>query len=134
MIKLKVRETCKTKEKRKSSPGRRSRKDYSHPRKNTGRPKYRGQLREELLDVLKSKKEQYEKTIEHQTKGTILRSHSRWCNEEEKNTKYFLNLEKRHYKQGTISQLRINNDNFITKDNEILMDAFLFIKVCTQQN
>ena len=61
-----------------------------------------GQLREQLSDVLKSKKEQYEKTIEYQTKGVILRSQSRWYNKGEKNTKYFLNLEKRHYKQATI--------------------------------
>ena len=32
--------------------------------------------------------------IEHQTKGAILRSKIRWYNEGEKNTKYFLNLEK----------------------------------------
>ena len=46
----------------------------------------------------------------------------------EKNTKYFLNLEKRHYKQGTISQLRINNDNFIAKDSEILKECLSFYK------
>ena len=51
-------------------------------------------------------KEQYEMIIEYRTKGAILRSQSRWYNESEKNTKYFLSLEKRHYKQGTISQLR----------------------------
>ena len=51
-----------------------------------------GQLSEQLLDVLKSKNEQYENIIEHRTKGAILRSQSRWYNEGEKNTKYFLNL------------------------------------------
>ena len=59
-----------------------------------------GQLREQLLDVLKSKKEQYEMIIEYRTKGAILKSQSRWYNEGEKNTKYFLNLGKRHHKQG----------------------------------
>ena len=48
-----------------------------------------------------------EKIIEYRTKGAILRSKSRWYNEGEKNTKYFLNLEKRHFKQGTIDRLQI---------------------------
>ena len=76
------------------------------------------QLCEQLLDVLKSKKERYEMIIEYRTKGAILRSQCRWYNEGEKNTKYFLNLQKGHYKQGTISQLKINDDNSITKDSE----------------
>ena len=54
-----------------------------------------GQLRDQLLNVLKSKKEQYEMIIKYRTKGAILRSQSRWYNEGEKNTKYFLNLEKK---------------------------------------
>ena len=57
-----------------------------------------------------------------------MKSQSRWYNEGEKNTKHFLHLEKRHYKQGTISQLRINNDSFITKDNEILNECLSFYK------
>ena len=40
-----------------------------------------------------------EKIIEYKTKGAILRSKCRWHNEGEKNTKYFLNLEKRQYKR-----------------------------------
>ena len=43
--------------------------------------------------------------IEDQTTGAILRSNSRWCNEDQKNTKYFLNLENRRCKQATITQL-----------------------------
>ena len=74
-----------------------------------------GQLREQLLDVLKSKKEQYEKITDYRTKGAILRSQSRWYNEGDKNTKYFLNLEKIHNKQRTRSQLGMKNDNFIIR-------------------
>ena len=47
--------------------------------------------------------------LKSRTKGAILRSKTRWYNEGEKNTKYFLNLEKRHFKQGTISQVKIND-------------------------
>ena len=62
------------------------------------------------------------------TKGAILRSQCRWHNEGEKNTKYFLNLEKRHYKQGTISQLKTDNDIVITTDKDILKECLSFYK------
>ena len=52
---------------------------------------------------IEGKKRELERIIEYQTKGAILRSKSRWYNEGEKNTKYFLNLEKRHCKQATIT-------------------------------
>ena len=62
----------------------------------------------QLYTRLEALKFELEKIIEYRTKGAILRSRSRWYNEGEKNTKYFLNLEKRHYKQGTISRLKKN--------------------------
>ena len=40
---------------------------------------------------------QREEISKYKTRGAILRSKSRWYNEGEKNTKYFLNLEKRHF-------------------------------------
>jgi len=57
-----------------------------------------------------------------------LRARCRWHNEGEKNTKYFLNLEKRHYKQGTISQLKLDNENFVSTDKEILNECENFYK------
>ena len=69
------------------------------------------------------------KIIEHQTKGAILRSKSRWYNEGEKNTKYFLNLEKRYNcKQGTISQLKINDEDLLHTDKEILHECESFYR------
>ena len=44
--------------------------------------------------ALETKKQQLETLVEYKTKGAIIRSKSRWYNEGEKNTKYFLNLEK----------------------------------------
>ena len=69
-----------------------------------------------------------EKIIEYRTKGAILRSKSQWYNEGERNTKYFLNLEKRHFKQGTISQLKINDTDFATSDKAILSECESFYK------
>ena len=49
-------------------------------------------------------------------------------NEGEKSTKYFLNLEKRHHKQGTISQLKQAEESFVTTDKEILCQCETFYR------
>ena len=51
-----------------------------------------------------------------------------WYNEGEKNTKYFLNLEKRHFKISTISQLKSTDQEFVTSDKEILSECETFYK------
>ena len=81
-----------------------------------------------LEEQLYEQKNKLEKMIEFRTKGAILRSKARWYNEGEKNTKYFLNMEKRHYKQGTISQIKIDDDNFVTSDKDILTECTSFYK------
>ena len=74
------------------------------------------------------KRREHETLIEYQTKGAIIRSKSRWYNEGEKNTKYFLNLEKQHCKQGTITQLKINENKLVQSDREILYECETFYK------
>lgn len=69
-----------------------------------------------------------ENIFEYRTKGAIIRSKSQWYNEGEKNSGYFLNLEKRHCKQGTISQLKINDTDFVTTDRDILSECTAFYK------
>ena len=85
-----------------------------------------GKLKEKIYTELEDKKRELEAYIEYQTKGAILRSKSRWYNEGEKNTAYFLNLEKRHCKQGTITQLKRDEHNLIYSDKEILSECKLF--------
>ena len=69
-----------------------------------------------------------EKIIEYKTKGAILRSKCRWHNEGEKNTKYFLNLEKRHYKNSVITQFKVSDTDFINSDNKILNECETFYR------
>ena len=76
--------------------------------------------KKEASRAWKKKKTELEKIIEYRTKGAILRAKCRWHNEGERNTKYFLNLEKRHFKNGVISQLKIVENEFVTSDKEIL--------------
>ena len=87
-----------------------------------------------ILEKLEAKREAFEKLVEYRTKGAVLRSKSVWYNEGEKNTKYFLSLEKRHFKQGTISQLKINEQDFVFSDKEILAECESFYsKLYTSQ-
>ena len=51
-------------------------------------------LKQKFWSDLETRKHELEVIIEHRTKGAIIRSKSLWYNEGEKNTKYFLNLEK----------------------------------------
>ena len=64
---------------------------------------------QKLWPEFEKKRFELEAIIEYQTKGAILRSKSQWYNEGEKNSKYFLNLEKRYCRQNTITQLKIND-------------------------
>ena len=79
----------------------------------------------EQLEICKS---EMEEIIMQRTQGAILRCKIKWYNEGEKNTKYFLNLEKRHFKLSTISQLKTDEHEFITSDNKILAECEAFYK------
>ena len=93
---------------------------------NTGLSDTQKSLLQASLDNLKN---EMEEIIEYRTKGTVLRSRTRWYNEGEKNTKYFLNLEKRHYRQGTINRLKKSeNDLAATSGKEIVHECESFFK------
>ena len=72
-------------------------------------------------------KEEVEKIEEFETKGAILRSKTRWAEAGEKNTKYFLNLEKRNAIDKHICQLKVD-DKIVTDPKEILLEQKLFYK------
>ena len=81
---------------------------------------------------LETKKLRLEVIIEHQTKGAIVRVYDLNLNgitdEGGKNTKYFLNLGKRRCKQGTITQLKVNNNDLVCTDKYILNECVSFFQ------
>ena len=77
----------------------------------------------ETIEELEKLKQKLEQIIEYKTKGSIIRSKTRWFNEGEKNTKSFLNLEKRHCNKKTIKSLRTENGVTIGTDKDILQEA-----------
>ena len=68
------------------------------------------------------------KIVEYRTKGAIIRSRTRWHGQGEKNTKYFLNLEKRQKEKTYISKLKTQDSTEITNADEILNCQKLFYK------
>ena len=83
-------------------------------------------VKSKASESLDNKKRQFENINEYKRKGTIIRSKARWYNEGEKtNNKYFLNLEKRHYKQNIIGQLETSEET-LTKDEDILKECKRF--------
>ena len=81
-------------------------------------------VKSEIYKELDIKTLQLEKIAQYQTRGAILRSKARWYNEGEKNTKYFLNMQKRHF-----NKKRSNNFNRIRKVSSTRMTKF-----CKRQN
>ena len=79
-----------------------------------------------LAEQLESCKSELEQIIRSRTQGAILRCKAKWYNECEKNTIYFLNLEKRHCKLSTITQLKINEHESVTSDSDILAECEAF--------
>ena len=82
--------------------------------------------RGEFLTELTLRKKSLELLISYKTQGSIIRSKTRWYNEGEKNTKYFLGLERRHYNSKTIRNLKIDENTILNSDHEILNEATRF--------
>ena len=55
----------------------------------------------------------------HHAKGAQIRSRTKWMEEGEKNTKYFLGLEKARAVRNTITQLKTDSGNLIDSQNQI---------------
>ena len=68
------------------------------------------------------------KIAEYRTKGAIIRSRTRWHESGEKNTKYFLNLQKRQHCKTHVSKLKTIDERNITDPKESRDQGKLFYK------
>ena len=73
-------------------------------------------------------KERLESIQTHKTKGAIIRSRCNWNEQGEKSTKYFFNLEKRNYKEKTISSLTLEDGSITTDPKTILLEEAEYYK------
>ena len=79
------------------------------------------------MKLLNSKKIEYENLHEEEVRGIMIRTKAKWVSEGERNTKYFMNLEKRNFQQKCIRRLQINSE-IITNEKKILQEERLFYK------
>ena len=63
----------------------------------------------------------------HKTEGAMIRSKARWCEQGERSTRYFFNLEKRIHSNKYITKLRVENGTFTSSD-EILNEEHRYHK------
>ena len=70
-------------------------------------------------DEFNSTKQELELIERHKARGIILRSKCRWVEDGEKNSSYFLRLEKNNYCNKHITQLQVN-ENIVNCPKEIL--------------
>ena len=75
----------------------------------------------ELLEELQEAKGQLNDHYDYLTRGAILRSKCKWYEEGEKNSNYFLNLEKRNKSKSSIRSLIVNGKE-ISDQSEILQE------------
>ena len=68
---------------------------------------------------IKVLQEEMELINEYDAKGAQIRSRTKWMEEGEKNTKYFLGLEKTRALRNTITQLKTDTENLISDQSEI---------------
>ena len=72
---------------------------------------------------------------DYKLKGIIIRSRAQWSEEGEKNTKYFLNLEKRNKTLNKINELVLENKTVINTSEEIMHELKNFYQnLYTKQN
>ena len=74
----------------------------------------------EKLEILKTK---LEKLRQEKMKGHIIRCKTKWIEEGEKPTSYFLNLESRNFTNKIITKLEIDDGNTVTDQNMILKEV-----------
>ena len=79
----------------------------------------------EYFEYIKTKGE-WEKLVKKRTNGILLRSKAQWIEEGEKNTKYFINLEKRNYDRKYIKTLITDNGKEITNQKDIVKEQMNF--------
>ena len=80
----------------------------------------------EIMEILKNKKDELENIRQNKLKGNAIRSRAEWLKETEKPTNFFCSLENRNYLNKTIKKLILDNDETITKQDQILESVKTF--------
>ena len=127
MIKMEIRGFCVQYCKRKNRERRDIEKKLSEQLDSLMKTLATNRTKENITKLHRLRSE-LDKIAAYRTKRAIIRSHTRWHEQGEKNTKYFLNLEKRQNSNSCISRLKLDNGQEITNPDKILKQQKLFYK------
>ena len=81
-----------------------------------------------LVTEIERVKLDLQRIAEHKTKGAIIRSRARWYEHGERNTKYFMNLEKRSHERKHIVKLKTDQNEYVEEPKRILCEMETFYK------
>ena len=69
-----------------------------------------------------------QKIREYKMKGILTRSRVNWAAKGEKNSKYFLSLERRNYTNKVMTKLIVDNNEEITSQEDVVKEQTRFYK------
>ena len=104
---------------------RQKRNDIKLLEKELNNVEKQGSLKPEDIEILSEKRHTLEQYYNHITEGIILRSKVKWYEEGERNSKYFLSLEKRNKVKSTIRKLKTETQD-ITNPQDIMKNIKQF--------
>ena len=79
-----------------------------------------------ILNKLFATNLRLEKLLQYKTKRAILRSKVTWFAHGERNTKYFLNIEKRNFCQKAVTKFKLKDNTYTYDQFEILQEEKQF--------
>ena len=88
----------------------------------------------DILNELENTKQQLEIFNKEKTAGSVIRAKAAWLNENQRDTSYFVNLERKNYKIGHITKINCDNGNTITNPKEILEEGKRFYEKLYKHN
>ena len=77
-------------------------------------------VREKLIQNIRACQIELDQFYELKTKGAMVRSRAKWFEKGEKNTKYFLNLEKSRFDRKRISEIKNEQGNIVSDQMDLL--------------
>ena len=72
------------------------------------------------LQLLLDKKAELETLTQHKMKGVMVRTRISWLKDGEKPSKFFCNLENRHFVEKTMKQIKLSDGSVIHEQREVL--------------
>ena len=128
MIKMEIRDFCIRFSKRLAKASKKKEIDLLCKLKQLNERLDQNQQDTSLVVEAERVRLELQKIAEHKTKGAIIRSKARWYEHGERNSKYFMNLEKRAHERKHIVKLKTKENEYLEELNNILFEMENFYK------